>query len=168
MCGGGWANSVYSTGVKPRRTPRNYKGCFQDNRKRALPKYINLGSKATPKLCVAKCRKLGYLYAGVQWYSQCFCGNKLGYKKLPSSKCNTACKGDVHVMCGGGWANSVYSTGVKPRRTPRNYKGCFQDNRKRALPKYINLGSKATPKLCVAKCRKLGYLYAGVQWYSQC
>ena len=40
---------------------------------------------------------------------QCFCGNSYGVYGL-SANCNMQCKGNPNEICGGTWANSVYST----------------------------------------------------------
>jgi hypothetical protein len=49
----------------------------------------------------------------VQYYSHCFCDNEFGqYGSAPEAECNTACRGDDSVMCGGPWRNSVFS--VRP------------------------------------------------------
>ena len=63
----------------------------------------------TPQQCISKCSENNYLYAGVQYYDFCFCGNSLPPVKSPDSECNTACKGDSKKMCGGSLQNSVYS-----------------------------------------------------------
>ena len=50
-----------------------------------------------------------YLYAGVQYTSECFCGNSYGkYGSLPESSCNMPCSGNKTQICGGTWSNSVY------------------------------------------------------------
>ena len=54
----------------------------------------------------------GYLYAGVQFGSQCFCGNE--YDKYgEASNCNMECRGDKKQLCGGVWANQVYQAGKR-------------------------------------------------------
>ena len=40
---------------------------------------------------------------------QCFCSNWYGTYGL-STNCNKACNGNSNEICGGSWANSVYST----------------------------------------------------------
>ena len=41
--------------------------------------------------------------------SACFCDNSYGSYGT-ASNCNSACQGKSSEICGGGWANSVYST----------------------------------------------------------
>jgi hypothetical protein len=41
--------------------------------------------------------------------SQCFCGNTYGAYGV-SGNCKSLCNGASNEICGGSWANSVYST----------------------------------------------------------
>ena len=51
----------------------------------------------------------GYRYAATQFKTFCSCGQSYGrYGK--SNNCNMSCSGNKNEICGGGWANSVYST----------------------------------------------------------
>lgn len=55
----------------------------------------------------------GYKYSGVQYSRQCLCGNTFARYELKSEyECDYRCPGDSHVVCGGVWRNSIYSTGV--------------------------------------------------------
>ncbi|XP_067943054.1 sialate:O-sulfotransferase 2-like [Watersipora subatra] len=105
ICGGANKNSIYST---------NYLGCWQDSRPRDFSHLITLqGIDATLENCVAYCRQQGYQYAGAQYFSQCFCGNRFGmYPELDRSSCNTQCHGNSQQNCGGGWTNSVFDTQI--------------------------------------------------------
>ena len=40
---------------------------------------------------------------------QCFCANSFGTYG-PASNCNNLCNGNSYEICGGTWANAVYST----------------------------------------------------------
>ena len=66
----------------------------------------------TVELCQNMCARKGYVFAGVQFFDECFCGNNLPPVKKPESECNAPCKGDISQMCGGRLRNSVYETGV--------------------------------------------------------
>ena len=57
---------------------------------------------------------LGFKFFGLQWRAHCFCGNEFGkYGKKPDEECRVACTGNADQICGGGWRNSIYTTGVK-------------------------------------------------------
>lgn len=53
----------------------------------------------------------GYKYAGVQYATQCFCGNEFDqYGEVDRSECSATCRGNRNQKCGGTWRNSVYLT----------------------------------------------------------
>jgi hypothetical protein len=107
MCGGSNASSVYYTIVAP--PPGQYLGCFADSMTRDLP-YRAYDSQAnTAETCVAACMYHGYLYAGTQYFTQCYCGDTYGGQGT-ALRCNTACGGNPSEMCGGTYCNSVYRT----------------------------------------------------------
>ncbi|KAF9873827.1 hypothetical protein CkaCkLH20_08561 [Colletotrichum karsti] len=89
-------------------------GCYQDHggEQRVLPsKELNVNDMTLAK-CAQNCQ--GFKYFGVEWSSQCFCGNTLPPKKLPLSECNKACSGSKDEFCGGDWRLNVYQYGVAP------------------------------------------------------
>lgn len=147
MCGGEKRSSVY-------RVDRGYKGCFQDDKTRSLP--VHKGVRGSLGKCRAACS--GYLYAGLQWYGHCFCGNDYskGLQKA-ESECNTPCRDEKDRMCGGGWRNSIYL--IEP-----NYVGCFTDSRNRVLP--VSKGKPGSLQACRQACA--GYTYLGLQHYAEC
>jgi len=92
-----------------------YIGCFKDAgdpnglKGRDLNKFFMRSSDMTIEKCINACKKRGFKYAGVQYYSWCFCDNNYG-KYGPSNNCHTKCVGNNNQICGGEWANSIYST----------------------------------------------------------
>merc|ERR1719228_1831848 len=86
--------------------------CMVDSRDRLLPKYLGSKSTNTPALCTEMCGVRGYSFAGVNYGSECWCGND----EPPRSKfaiaadCNMECPGDPSQKCGGGWRMNVYKT----------------------------------------------------------
>lgn len=82
--------------------------------------YVVLGVGNTVANCIKYCKEQKYIYAGVQHYDWCFCGNQFPklphFPKLNIFKCNTPCRGDDSKMCGGVWANNVYETGNKGKK----------------------------------------------------
>jgi hypothetical protein len=60
----------------------------------------------TPEFCSGLCK--GFKFFGVQGIA-CFCGNDYGHQggKTPESGCNTPCRGDASIMCGGDYRNSI-------------------------------------------------------------
>lgn len=65
--------------------------------------------------CVCpRCAFHGFVYAGVQFGEQCWCGNSLDKTAgagapLDASSCNVPCVGDSTSLCGGSWALTLYN-----------------------------------------------------------
>ena len=58
----------------------------------------------------------GYLYAGVQYHHECWCGISYGkHGSLPETSCKMTCPGNNSEICGGYNAQRVFSTGL-PRK----------------------------------------------------
>lgn len=91
-------------------------GCYKDEkRKRLLSSfYANYKETNSPKKCIQMCLQSGYLFAGMQYSSECFCGNDTPPldNKLPDSSCNMKCPADPRLACGGYYAMNIYETGI--------------------------------------------------------
>ncbi|KAL7022478.1 hypothetical protein ACKWTF_012256 [Chironomus riparius] len=91
-------------------------GCFKDNKKnRLLSKlYSNFKESNSPKKCINFCLLSGYLYSGLQYSTECFCGNTEPdiKHKLPDSSCNMKCSADQKAICGGYFTMNVFETGI--------------------------------------------------------
>lgn len=56
---------------------------------------------------------LGYPYAGAQNGNECWCDDSYGGQGQDSETgCAGTCRGDPSTICGDGWRNSVFSTGL--------------------------------------------------------
>ena len=88
--------------------------CVQDRASgRLLGNKMKLPKKNTPQLCADECYDNHYKYAGVQYASQCFCGDEPppDSSHVPAGECNKPCPGDANQFCGASWRMNVYSTG---------------------------------------------------------
>ena len=69
----------------------------------------------TPSECIKRCRdeNKGYVFAGVQYAFQCFCGHVAPTSDLilDESQCNMECSGNDNFVCGGSWKMNVYEIG---------------------------------------------------------
>ncbi|GJQ70820.1 oxt [Trypoxylus dichotomus] len=92
-------------------------GCFKDEKSfRILSAYYsNNKENNSPEYCIYLCLQSGFSFAGVQYSTECFCGNDEPSPslKLPDSSCNMKCPSDSHQVCGGYCTMNIYYTGVK-------------------------------------------------------
>jgi hypothetical protein len=89
---------------------RRYVGCYKDTSTRDLNGKAVMDSNS---MTVASCDQIcsGFKYFGVQYGSQCFCGNTMGtYGAASDSDCSNKCQGNNNEMCGGTWRNSIYAS----------------------------------------------------------
>lgn len=82
-------------------------------------RFYDFGGASNIEHCINFCTVEGYVYAGVQYHTQCFCGNMFPkdppYTKLTENECDKPCRGNPSQMCGGLWANKVYETGIESK-----------------------------------------------------
>merc|ERR1719347_1007405 len=85
-------------------------GCFIDSRDRILPKSILFrDSQLTITKCVDACKAANYLFAGVEFSSECWCGNTVpGNLQVADSQCGDPCTGDATQICGDTWRINVF------------------------------------------------------------
>ncbi|KAK6523447.1 hypothetical protein TWF281_001429 [Arthrobotrys megalospora] len=116
LCGGGdriglYQNSAYQPPPKPTAVPKvgdfAYKGCFADSssNRAVTDKSLVDWSGMTVEKCIAAAA--GYKYAAVEYYGECYYGNKL-VSTGASTACDTPCTGNNRQLCGGGDAIGLY------------------------------------------------------------
>ncbi|EEB12514.1 Xylosyltransferase oxt, putative [Pediculus humanus corporis] len=92
-------------------------GCYQDNKSmRLLSGYFaNLEQMNSPENCINLCLQSGFPYAGVEFWTECFCGvdEPSSKARLPDSSCNMKCPTDPKLACGGYLTMNIYETGIK-------------------------------------------------------
>ncbi|XP_048468622.1 WSC domain-containing protein 1 isoform X2 [Rhincodon typus] len=107
----------------------------------------------TVSQCQDSCAERGYLYAGLEYGAECYCGNRITSSSARQEDCNMECKGEKHTVCGGVNRLSVYKVeDLRPsNKRYRNvlYRGCFKipKNLTATFPVY-----SIQPNLTVAKC----------------
>ncbi|MCJ1384634.1 hypothetical protein MMC17_007752 [Xylographa soralifera] len=91
-----------------------YRGCFIDN---VYGKILSTGeadnAAETIEACIAVCQSLGNTVAGIEYASQCSCGNEIvegGTLAPEDTDCNMACSGNSAEICGGPNRMSIYAT----------------------------------------------------------
>ena len=69
----------------------------------------------TVEMCLSTCRSKGYIYSGLQWQIECYCGNEptKPFEWAWPDKCSYRCAGNSNQICGGSTAMSLYSNSMK-------------------------------------------------------
>jgi hypothetical protein len=194
------ANSVAQHTVRPSvgsfypaGTLQKYLGCFNDTTdgKRALTGMQTSSEFMDVTTCQAYCQSYGYRLSGVEYGSECFCGdataNLANTDNLIGgfSPCTWLCSGTVarengtQEVCGGYAAISIYNNTDpsfgKSQSHPyhEDYLGCaFDGSATRALEGASTSGPDMTIEACAAFAQRgnsgAGYKYFGVEYGSEC
>eukprot|EP01059_Diplonema_ambulator_P020975 TRINITY_DN3494_c0_g1_i1.p1 TRINITY_DN3494_c0_g1~~TRINITY_DN3494_c0_g1_i1.p1 ORF type:complete len:463 (+),score=62.27 TRINITY_DN3494_c0_g1_i1:35-1423(+) len=109
-CGNGYRTSVWAVDGSVWSPPAHtYSGCYADRTTgRVLPVLAFWDDACTVEECVSVCADRGFQIAGLQFRSQCWCGNSITATKVKDSLCRLPCKGDNSEVCGYAWRHSVY------------------------------------------------------------
>ncbi|WWC92056.1 uncharacterized protein L201_007010 [Kwoniella dendrophila CBS 6074] len=158
-------------------------GCYNDNTNaRALSGYTVVdAANNTIAGCTATCASKGFLFAGVEYGQECWCGNSLSSTVAPETDCNMVCAGDIWSTCGGSSRINIYKsakapasgkpTPVDPSTLPSGWSevGCMVDDQSnRALNGGSSTSSTNTVNSCIASCAAKGFVYAGVEYGQEC
>ncbi|KAJ7709550.1 glycoside hydrolase superfamily [Mycena rosella] len=167
-------------------------GCVTDGAARALS-YSYTSTTLTQEACISTCSTKGYIYAGLQYADECWCGNSLANNlgvPTAASQCNMPCKGNANQICGAGYrltlfkkAPSVQSTTIKTTSIPQTTavqttaaptsvwtltQACAVDTPARILQGYNVASSLNTPSYCQSTCAGKGFSIAGVENGNEC
>lgn len=72
----------------------------------AVPCPLGVPLVAPPRLTATSHR--GYLYAGLEFGAECYCGHKIQAANVSEAECDMDCKGERGSVCGGVNRLSVY------------------------------------------------------------
>ncbi|KAF2691893.1 copper radical oxidase [Lentithecium fluviatile CBS 122367] len=148
-------------------------GCYSDDvGARTLPVGVATtgGAQAlTVALCTSACSAGGYLYAGVEYSEECYCGNAIanGGSTQDASNCDMVCNGNSTEFCGGPSRLNLYTK----REAPDGWSalGCYTDSvAARTLESRQFPAGDMTTESCLASCRSNGYTYAGTEYGGEC
>lgn len=110
------AATTSAAGTTGLPTGWSYKGCYVDNVDgRILATQQPDSQTLTVESCVKTCLASGYKVAGMEYSTQCFCGNAIvngGALSPDESTCSNKCAGDARETCGGPNRMSIYSNGT--------------------------------------------------------
>ncbi|KAL0822523.1 hypothetical protein ABMA28_004572 [Loxostege sticticalis] len=95
----------------------NHLGCFKDEKKlRILSSfYGNYATTNSQTSCLDICVQAGFPYAGVQYASECFCGDSppLESAKIEDELCDMKCPANPAETCGGYFTMNIFQTGLE-------------------------------------------------------
>ena len=74
----------------------------------------------TVENCVSFCDGKDFIYAGLEYYQECYCGNYIlnGGAETTASDCSFPCTGNSAEICGAGNRLSMYWSGQSPPPAP--------------------------------------------------
>ncbi|OCF54481.1 hypothetical protein L486_08030 [Kwoniella mangroviensis CBS 10435] len=134
----------------------------------------------TVETCTQYCADRGFIMAGLEYGSECYCGSALvggASLLLTSGECKMNCVGNANENCGGANAIWLYInpntlTASVTLPTGWTYKGCIgEGSSARALnftaTDLITKGTMTGEK-CARQCSESGYTMAGTEYASQC
>jgi hypothetical protein len=84
----------------------------------------------TLESCTAFCADKGFIYAGMQYSAECYCGNT--YAAFPITGCDSPCAGNAAQKCGGPYRSSLYIAAGASSRIRRSRLDTLQRHRGRA------------------------------------
>jgi hypothetical protein len=79
----------------------------------------------TSELCTSTCASKGFTMAGVEFGSECYCGNSisngLGQQLDADRACYMTCSGNGGEHCGGTWTLSLFKLGDSVTKRARHF-----------------------------------------------
>lgn len=176
-----------------------YMGCWTDGGAggRSLPSASFAGPTVSLETCSAFCKKGGWSMFGMEYSSECYCGNALKKESTEASEndCKMKCAGNSSQKCGAGNRLSVWSfqskttakvakvqekpaveksttakSSAATQSTQPQYVGCYSEATKgRALAsaKLVDK-KKMTVEVCSNYCKGKGYAYMGLENGQEC
>ncbi|KAF9477054.1 WSC-domain-containing protein [Pholiota conissans] len=154
-------------------------GCFTDRgAARTLMATSILGSATmTPAVCTQFCESKGKGFAGVENGQDCWCDGVIqtSANQTAPTDCNTPCKGDATLSCGGASRIEVFTNGAPSPALVTgaednvdellwSYLGCYSDSPTRILGRLT--GSAASLEGCVTLCANQVIVSQGTEFFT--
>ncbi|KAM7203183.1 WSC domain containing protein, partial [Naviculisporaceae sp. PSN 640] len=190
-CGAGNRLTLYTrTDDVPVPTlPSTYRalGCHAEPTSggRALSALVTRADDMTIQKCAEICHASNFPVFGVEYYTECYCGNGLapGSAPAPEIECSFPCAGNPDEVCGGDWRINVYEfstdtttpTSTTASSTPTSTpsldgwasEGCHTEaHGQRALSDGSFYNDAMTLEKCATVCQ--GYSWFGVEYGREC
>uniref|UniRef100_A0A2R8PBQ5 WSC domain containing 2 n=1 Tax=Callithrix jacchus TaxID=9483 RepID=A0A2R8PBQ5_CALJA len=168
--GGAWSRALKGRVVREKEEERaKYIGCYLDDTQSRALRGVSFFDykKMTIFRCQDNCAERGYLYAGLEFGAECYCGHKIQAANVSEAECDMECKGERGSVCGGANHLSVYRLQLAQESARRYgsavFRGCFRrpDNLSLALPVTAAMLNMSVDK-CVDFCTEKEYPLAAL------
>ncbi|XP_059401288.1 sialate:O-sulfotransferase 1-like [Carassius carassius] len=153
------SSSEHSASHKKDRRKGTYVGCFINNETEHALRGTVLYDfrKMTSALCQDTCSESGFRYAGLEYGTECHCGNRVCAQRARGEDCNLDCRGEKGSPCGGVARMSVYRVEdrLPGQRTYRavHYHGCYKKPKNSTANFLIKTSEPThTPQQCIETC----------------
>ncbi|XP_029427244.1 WSC domain-containing protein 2 [Rhinatrema bivittatum] len=167
---GAWSRALKGRNAREQEEERaKYIGCYVDDTHRRALRGVSFFDykKMTVFRCQDNCAERGYLYAGLEFGAECYCGHKIQALNVSESECNMQCKGENSNICGGVNRLSIYRLELTQESARRYgsaiFRGCFHrpENVSLALPGHRIMLNMSVDK-CVDLCTEKEYPLAAL------
>ncbi|KAM7197259.1 WSC domain containing protein [Rhypophila sp. PSN 637] len=188
-CGAGGRLTLYTRNfdASAPTLPSTYRalGCHSEpTGGRALSAKVTRADDMTIQKCADICRASNFPVFGLEYYTECYCGNGLapGSAPAPETECSFPCAGNSNELCGGDWRINVFEFSTDttaptstapstPTPTPSLdgwvSEGCYTEaNGQRALSDVSFYNDAMTLEKCATVCD--GYAWFGVEYGREC
>uniref|UniRef100_A0A8C5LI11 WSC domain containing 2 n=1 Tax=Leptobrachium leishanense TaxID=445787 RepID=A0A8C5LI11_9ANUR len=164
---GTWNRALKGRVIREQEEGRaKYIGCYMDDTRQRALRGVSFFDykKMTVFRCQDNCAERGYMYAGLEFGAECYCGHKIKALNVSESECNMECKGEKSNICGGVNRLSIYRLELTQESARRYgsaiFRGCFRrpDNASLslALPVSSPMLNMSVDK-CVDLCTEKDY-----------
>ncbi|KAF8468573.1 WSC domain-containing protein [Russula ochroleuca] len=159
-------------------------GCYTDNVAARTLTFVGYTDtkNMTVDNCVNFCNTQNFVYAGVEYGQECYCGNVIsnGGTTALDSDCSFPCNGNANETCGAGGRLNLYWSGAVPPAAPVIAPnnglwislGCYNDSpatRTLTVPTAVLGGaSNNSVQSCTDTYFSSGYPLAGVEYSREC
>ncbi|KAE8635321.1 hypothetical protein XENTR_v10002581 [Xenopus tropicalis] len=163
--GGTWNRALKGRSMREQEECRaKYIGCYTDDTRQRALRGVSFFDykKMTVFRCQDNCAERGYMYAGLEFGAECYCGHRIKALNVSESECNMECKGEKGNFCGGVNRLSIYRLELNQESARRYgsaiFRGCFRrpDNLSLALPVSSVMKNMSVDK-CVDLCTEKEY-----------
>ena len=118
---------------------------------RVLKDHFETSNKMTIQMCLSICRSRDFAYAGLEWQTECYCGNipRLPFEWAWPEKCDDRCSGNSNQICGGTNAISIWQV------PPKTFDGVCVYNSPSFEKMFNDFGINGHSNLTVEECQRI-------------